>query len=319
MLMRGDIWTADLARAMHDLHPADDSTRDLIAAVLGFEPIAVGAAPTPPTFGPLDPIPIATAPDSAAADQQLPASDLLSRQTAIERLLPLPSLPSRASIGVDAQFEPVDPLRLDAPVPGEYPAISPLLSALAGRFIAKELVSSERVGHEPDLERLIAHMARHELPNPIPLETHRTLARGVQVLVDRGEGMEPFAADQQALVDLLRRLVGHALVSVQTIYEAPDRADPLYPWKPPPPGTPVLALTDLGLGSRADLSGRELIAAWRTAAAVLAPRRSTLVALIPYPRDRWPSELAAVVRLVEWDRPTTAAAARVARDQRSFR
>jgi hypothetical protein len=151
------------------------------------------------------------------------------------------------------------------------------------------------------------------------MERRLTLTRGVQVLVDRGEGMEPFAADQEAFVDLLRRLVGDALVSVQTIYEAPDRADPLWPWEPPPPGTPVLALTDLGLGSRAGLSNVELIAAWRTAAAVLAPRRSTMVGLIPYPRDRWPGELAEVVRFAEWDRPTTAASARVARDRRSFR
>ena len=314
--MRGDIWTADLVRAVHDLHPADDHTRDVIASVLGFEPKAPEPPPLPPTSDPQDVIPIATTPGPSAADEQSSAPDLLSRQTAIERL---PSLPPQVSIGVDVEFEPVDPLLLEAPAAGESPAISPLLSALAGRFIAKELVSSERVGHEPDLERLIAHMARQELPNPIPLEMHRTLARGVQVLVDRGEGMEPFAADQEAFVDLLRRLVGDALVSVQTIYEAPDRTDPLCPWEPPPPGTPVLALTDLGLGSRAELSNAELIAAWRTAAAVLAPRRSTMVGLIPYPRDRWPGELAAVVRFAEWDRPTTAAAARVARDRRSFR
>jgi hypothetical protein len=314
--MRGDIWTADLVRAMHDLRPADDDARDLIAAVLGFETIVSGTPPPPTTSDSGDAITIATTPGPSAADEQLSAPDLLSRQAALERL---PALPSQVSIGVDVEFEPVDPLRLDAPAPGESPAISPLLSALAGRFIAKELVSSERAGHEPDIERLIDHMARQELPNPIPLETRRTLARGVQVLVDRGEGMEPFAADQEAFVDLLRRLVGDALVSVQTIYEAPDRADPLYPWEPPPPGTPVLALTDLGLGSRAERSNAELIAAWQTAAAVLAPRRSTMVGLIPYPRDRWPGELAAVVRFAEWDRPTTAAAARVARDERSFR
>jgi len=313
--MRGDIWTADLVHAVHDLLPADEHTRDLIASVLGFEPNAPEPPPLPPTPEP-QVIAAATAPGPSASGRQTSASDLFSRQAAIERL---PAVPSQVSIGVDVEFEPVDPLLLDQRAPGESPTISPLLSPLAGRFIAKELVSAERVGYEPDLERLIAYMARQELPNPIPLEVQRTLALGVQVLVDRGEGMEPFAADQEAFIDLLRRLVGDALVSVQTIYEAPDQADPLCPWEPPPPGTPVLALTDLGLGSRAELSNTQLIAAWRTAAAVLAPRRSTMVGLIPYPRDRWPAELAAVVRLAEWDRPTTAAAARVARDRRSFR
>jgi hypothetical protein len=315
MLMIGDIWMADLVRAVHDLQPTDDRTRDLIAGVLGFVPIAPGPPPLPKTSEPLDVTSTAPAHGPSAASDRLSAPDLVSPQEAIERL---PTLLPRASIDVEVEFEPVDPLKMEAPT-GQSPAISPLLSALAGRFIAKELVSSERVGREPDLERLVACLARQELPNPIPLEVRRTLARGVQVLVDRGEGMEPFAADQEAFVDLLRRLVGDALVSVQTIYEAPDRSDPLHPWDLPPPGTPVLALTDLGLGSRGELSNAERIAAWRTAAALLAPRRSTMVGLIPYPRDRWPGELAAVVRFAEWDRPTTAAAARLARDRRSFR
>src|SRR6185295_3260403 len=97
MLTRGDIWTADLVRAMHDLHPADDNTRDLIAELLGFEPAAPEPPVPPPIFDPGGAIPIATTPGPSAAEQPS-AQDLVSRQAALERL---PSLPSQVSIGVE--------------------------------------------------------------------------------------------------------------------------------------------------------------------------------------------------------------------------
>ena len=105
-----------------------------------------------------------------------------------------------------------EPLKLQAPVPGVRPKSVPLLSPLAARFIVAELVASSRFGPDPDLGRLVDGLARCEIPQPVPLQEHRTLALGVQVLVDDGEGMEPFADDQQGMLDLVRRLAGEALV-----------------------------------------------------------------------------------------------------------
>ncbi len=84
--------------------------------------------------------------------------------------------------------------------------------------------------------------------------------------MDDGEGMEPFADDQLGLIDVIRGLVGEGVLEVRTIHEVPDSADPLYPWEPPPAGTPVLALTDLGLSGRTEVGIRKLIAAWQSVA-----------------------------------------------------
>ena len=223
----------------------------------------------------------------------------------------LPALaPQEALSEVQAGAEP---LTLQAAVPGPAPRPVPLLSPLAGRFITQELVASSRFGPDPDLNRLIDSLARCEIPQPVPLQERRTLALGVQVLVDEGEGMEPFAADQQGMVDLVRRLVGDALVEVRRIYEVPDPVDPLDPWEPPPPGVPVLALTDLGLAGQVELAARDLAAAWQAVAATLAARGSSLVALLPYPPERWPASFTGCMRLVFWDRSTTTVRARRAR------
>ena len=208
------------------------------------------------------------------------------------------------------------PLMLQASVPGVQPIPIPLLSPLAGRFIVQELVASSRFGPDPDLERLVDGLARREIPQPVPLQEHRTLAFGVQVLVDEGEGMEPFADDQEGMVDLVQRLVGEAIVDVRRIHEVPDPADPVYPWEPPPPGVPVLALTDLGLAGRVERGAADLNAAWQLVAAALAVRGSSVIALLPYPPARWPVSLRDCIDLVPWDRSTTTARARRARSKK---
>ena len=175
------------------------------------------------------------------------------------------------------------PLKLTAVISHPPPMPVPLLSPLAGRFIVQELVTSSRFGPDPDLDRLVDGLARYEIPQPVPLQERRTLALGVQVLVDDGEGMEPFADDQQGMVDLVRRLAGEALVEVRRIHEVPDPADPVDPWEPPPPGMPVLALTDLGLAGRVERGVFDVVTAWQFVAATLAARGSSLVALASLP------------------------------------
>jgi hypothetical protein len=299
-MISASIWIRDLLVAIHELTPSDDKTRDAIADVLGFERAL--AAVEPPS------VPDRKPPQSETTDSGSAPSPRAASLIQIERLPPI--LPRTTPSDIATK---VAPLRLTAEAVGTAPTPVPLFSPLAGRFIVQELISSSRFGPEPDLERVIAFLVRYEIPQPLPLQERRTLARGVQILVDDGEGMEPFTADQQGLVDLIRRLVGDALKDVRSINEAPDPADVIHPWEPPPPGTPVLALTDLGLGGRVERTAAELESAWRSVASILAARGSSLVALIPYHRDFWPARLRACMRLVPWDRPTTATRARLTR------
>ena len=304
------IWISDLAAALDALEPADDGTLRAIAGLLGLERAARPTAPRPPGFAPPSPPPPPDQADGEGEDGPSTAASGRSPFTVAE----LPALTPQETpqpAEVDAE-----PLKLEAPVPGVQPRPIPLLSPLAARFIVQELVASSRFGPEPDLDRLVAGLARREIPQPVPLQEHRTLAFGVQVLVDEGEGMEPFAEDQDAMVDLVRRLVGDAIVDVRQIHEVPDPADPVYPWEPPPPGVPVLALTDLGLAGRVERGAADLDAAWQIVAAALAVRGSCLITLLPYPPARWPASLQGCIDLVLWDRSTTAVRARQARSKK---
>jgi hypothetical protein len=133
------------------------------------------------------------------------------------------------------------------------------------------------------------------------------------VLIDDGEGMLPFVSDQRAFVELARRLLGDALVDVRRIYEAPDAEGLSEGYEPPAPGVPVLALTDLGLAGRTERGMAAVIAAWQAFASANALRGSSLSALVPFPRESWPQQVAACVRLAVWDRSTTTNRARLAR------
>jgi hypothetical protein len=292
-----DIWMADLLACMDALAPADDRARDAIAYLLGFKRTAGSAARPSPAGSPMRGV--ADTGDEPLASA-LATSPLLAED--------LPAIAPRANPG--RHRVPVAPLQLMAVISDSPPTPVSLLSPLARRFIVQELVASNRFGPDPDISRLVDFLARCEIPQAVPLQERRTLARGVQVLIDDGEGMEPFADDQQGMADLVRRLVGDALVDVRRIHEAPDPDDPVEPWEPPPPGTPVLALTDLGLAGRVERGTAELIAAWQFTAGTLAARGSGLAALIPYPTARWPALLTACMRLVHWDRTTTTAQAR---------
>jgi len=300
------IWIRDLRVAMNTLRPADDRTLGAIADLLGFERAA--AAPPPPPPEPEQLPPDETRPGDAGAESApVQASDL---PVTVQDLSAI--APRQAAGGTDAATKP---LVLQVATPGVPPSPVPLLSPLAGRFIAQELVVSSRFGPEPDLIRLVDDLARYEIPQPLPLQERRTLARGVQVLVDDAEGMEPFTADQQRMVEVVRRLAGDALVEVRHIYEVPDPADPVQPWQAPPLGVPVLALTDLGLAGRVERGAAELVAGWQLIADTLAARGSSLVALLPHPPERWPAALVACMDLVPWDRSTTTVRARRARSK----
>ena len=213
------IWVSDLVASIEVLQPANDSTLDAIADLLGIKRVA-GPSPSL-SYKPSHPQQT-TPPPGGADSNSRPSPSASGRLPFTVQELP-PIIPEEAPVQTWGNVEPV---KLQASIPGVPPKPVPLFSPLAARFIAQELVASSRFGPHPDLDRLLDALARCEIPQPVPLQERRTLALGVQVLVDDGEGMEPFAGDQQEMVDLVRRLVGEALVEVRQIYEVPNPADP---------------------------------------------------------------------------------------------
>ncbi len=169
------------------------------------------------------------------------------------------------------------------------------------------LASRPARGQELDLEDIVARIASGQSVSPLRFRCERRLASHVQVLIDLGESMEPFGRDQRELVNDMVNAIGREVVSGLSFFDAPLRGagtGPVSSWgayAPPPRGAPVLALTDLGVGGPPIRRERAMPDEWLDLARLLRTRGSRLVALVPYPRQRWPLGLEREMRLVTWD------------------
>ncbi len=131
---------------------------------------------------------------------------------------------------------------------------------------------------ECDVERTIERLSAGGYSNPFVFRPWRRWGRSLQVLVDRSQHLMPYFDDQERVVAKLRDLLGTEVCEVywgrgpqlseyfrlKTIHPAselpladsPDRSradpfnpppfDPIVMYQPPPPGTRVLVLGDLG-------------------------------------------------------------------------
>jgi len=176
----------------------------------------------------------------------------------------------------------------------------PLLPRRAARDVLDAVASTWQPTSAIDVRRVLADVVARRPVVRLPRVYRPSLAAGLQVLVDRGEGMQPFRPDQREVVAGLRRLIGSGL-DVRRFLDDPwagTRPDDDRTWsrayRPPAPGRPVLVLGTLGRGAR---PRPELDRQWRRLAAMLAGRESPLAALVPARRPGG----AHGVDVVPWD------------------
>ncbi|WP_329333213.1 hypothetical protein OG866_09205 [Streptomyces sp. NBC_00663] len=308
------IWLGDVARAMAALGGGDPETVRAVRELLGVETSADAEAVRPLPVPDGDPLP--QVPD-AAPEFRAPTA------------APGPALP------------PPAPAKVSVPAPGDGPTLlTPLVRAGRPRvaWTTPALATASRTGRPPVREPLLApkstsaiiqaavsrrepdgevdiHRAVGRLAKGLPLSTlprrpAPTLRFGVQVLVDRGTGMQPFHRDQDELIAHIRKTVGQDTTDILHFEDSPGNgagpADrwPWQPYDPPASGTRVLVLTDLGLGGppRHRRAGQ---ADWERFLDRLGRAGCTPVVFLPYPRHRWPSWATDRVRMVPWDRRTT--------------
>lgn len=197
----------------------------------------------------------------------------------------------------------------------EHPSFEPLLVPTWTRALLSAALARRAHDGPLDLERVVELVARGEVTTQLPRLPRPTLARGVQLLIDRGETMLPFLEDQERLEGEVRKVAG--LGFDRTIYfeGCPTRrAGPggKSGWKPyptqdtPKGGTVLLLLTDLGIGRPlwpgASAGERE----WAEFARAMRKRGCPVVALVPYAPARWPAGLQKLMTVIQWDRPTSA-------------
>lgn len=298
-----EVGVGDVVRAFAAVRPDGEHTTRAVAALLGFglhdSPVRLpDVLPAPPPDEP-DPEPeerdAGPAPDDGVVEQLTPVSyDLDGPETT-------------------PRWQAAQPIEaLSADVAAAALPHAPLLAPRSAPALLAAAAATSNEGSVLDVEQLVEVVAAGRPVERLPHVRHRSLVRGVQVLVDHGRGMEPFARDQAELLDDLRRVVGRSAVAVVAFRDAPLRRvlpagarqwRPRY--RPPAPGTPVLALTDLGIGGPSAHSTRSRPSEWLSLATLLARRGSALVALVPYPEHRWPGRLADVAAVLPWDRDTS--------------
>ncbi|WP_433261860.1 hypothetical protein ACQPZF_27960 [Actinosynnema sp. CS-041913] len=321
----GAIWVGDLARAAHVLGITDAGKLRTTAALLGL--VAVRERPVTPIVVehvavevpvtvvgdlPGDP-PLPEQPD-APADTTADAPGQASTPAAF------PTIPDVA--WTTEEHEP-DVWRRVKPVPepeerhlDARPRHVSLLSPRSERAILQTMLSRPVPDGKVDMPALVDSIARGLPIRALPRENVRTSRFGVQVLVDVGPAMAPFATDQRALVDQVRAVVGKHATEVRHFADSPLRGvwhadgDVAGPYHPPAPGCRVLLLSDLGLGGSPLERHRSRRAEWARFTTILRWHGCSPIGLLPFPPRRWPGWLRALLPLVCWDRTTTVSGAR---------
>jgi hypothetical protein len=166
-----------------------------------------------------------------------------------------------------------------------------------------------------DLDLLVREVARRQPLLRLPRHPVPTLVHGVQVLVDRGERMLPFAADQERLVEQIRTVAGRESVEVLSFDGFPGRGAGVGSrrlWRPYPEhgaprrGAVVAVLTDLGAGASVLGSRPGSPAEWLALTERLGRTGNPLVVFMPYQPELVPGDLRRAMTLLHWDRRTGA-------------
>ncbi|MCA1633902.1 MAG: hypothetical protein LC802_09325 [Acidobacteria bacterium] len=333
MIRASEITLGDLVRAFRKLG-ADRVTRFEIAKLLKLTPFEsleelirleqeeearrqagpqVESSVKPPEPSSLDqPLP-EDAPDTARRDIPAAPSDSSPVRSEVKKVggrvqgspswagnfEPLPNAPSAAAAATPTPVKKFEPLLL----PNWTRAI------LSGALSRKSHDGPVNVG------KVVNAIARGEMVTALPRYPRPTLSRGVQVLVDRGATMLPFADDQRWLEREIRLVVGEENAQILSFEGCPTRRagrGPRSEWKTygahyrPRRGTVLLLLTDLGIGRPPSPGTGVRPEEWRSFAEDLRKRGCPLVALVPYAPARWPPALGSLITIVQWDRTTGA-------------
>lgn len=312
MTQPSPIGVSDLIKVLQQLSPSDDEARRSMAGLLGFawaEPTATLMPDPTPAPQPSEPRPSPSpAPESPPMAPQTPKpAEPLATPTAQQMHSALTALEPRQTV-----FS-VDALQRVQEEQAPYLPFAPLFLPNWTRAILAHALATLSVGGSLDIPKLIYLLAQGQPIVQLPNLPWPTLVRGVQVLMDLSEAMLPYRKDQLWLVDELEKTVGQDKVKILSFAAAPllgagsGPQDEWAPYKPPAPGTPVLALTDLGVGRPARLVDVADEADWLNFAAELHKAGCPLIVFTPYPPNRRPTALAGRFPIIHWDRTTTAA------------
>jgi hypothetical protein len=209
--------------------------------------------------------------------------------------------------------------------PGVNPPTQPLFDRVRRRGLLSSALATHVEEGDLDMQRIVATVSAGQPLQYLPRLRVPTLRRGVQVLLDVGQGMDPFAEDQRGLVRALDDVLADDRLEVLRFAGCPTRgvrgeSESSYrAWHPPPHGVPLLAVTDLGIGGPMLDRERPTTGEWLAFTHRVREAGYDIVVFVPYEATRWPRRLQSTMNLIHWSERTTVGAVRRAlRDGRRW-
>ena len=308
-MRRTGTWLGDVADVVRVLGLTAEDDIQKVAAMLGLVYAETAeAAPEPDTIAD-------TVPDSSPVPAPaVPGGPHVSRLRALAPLA-LPVLePERTQPPDEPETSagPVLPEENENGVAAALP-FRPLLRRRTAAGAAAALVQTWAPGSRIDERRAVAFLARRRPVRVLPRRPRLSLHRGVLVLADLSEALDPYGRDQQYVVALVQRVAGRHVAPAGSFENCPSRGVWLLPRSAAVPGRPVLLLTDLGLGGPQAQPARASTAEWVAYAHRVARAGSPAIALIPYPLDQVPAAIRRRMAVVRWDRASVSAVQRARR------
>jgi hypothetical protein len=309
------IFLGDLARAISELGISDPAALKLAAEMLGFNLDAVdagkkGVLPETAVRGSAPIVPSEN--ESETVTSAADVANVSTPETETNKARVVAIELSRTTGQKETWIPEVEPLPRQEDGPIVTPPLIPLLMPQWTRGILSAGLSTWDDEGLLDIEGVTEVLANGENVERFPTLLSLTLGRGVQLLLDKSQAMMPFVRDQAWLLKEIRNVVGADKVEVLRFIGSPGRgagAGPR-PWaayQPPPPGVPVVILSDLGIRQPMLASDWADEDEWVAFADVVVRAHCPLIALVPYKSSRWPRSLTRLMSIVPWDRSTTAA------------
>jgi formylglycine-generating enzyme required for sulfatase activity len=197
---------------------------------------------------------------------------------------------------------------LYAPENARPPAQPPLLPWSRLWPFLKRALGAQRLGHKPDIPRLVERVACGQTLARLPRVSRQTWAGECRLIFDFAPALTPFWADFHDLRRRLQSLRGRAGLSLIAFpdgdpggrcwIDGPDGWREAERCPALAPDAPLLILSDLGWHDAANLRRRR----WLSFGARLKASGRRPVVLAPCPPRRWTADLARTFRPVYWDR-----------------
>ncbi|MEU2742192.1 hypothetical protein ABZ656_44595 [Streptomyces sp. NPDC007095] len=313
----GEIWIADMARVVTSLGVdlADHVTLTEIAELLGMQmpaPVRRASQTGAPHSGAVPPSPQPpppARPSAPATESASPAQPFPDEPTPL--LTPLSSGQSEPRAWAEPALALQDQQPAAHPAPYE-PLLPPSSEAATLHAVLSRIVFEGPV----DLERLLDLVAENAFVTELPRRPVRTLRFGVQLLVDLGEGMQPFLRDEMEILERVAAIAGRHSCEVRYFTDCPlhrcgEGAGWTWkPYRPPASGAKVLVLSDFGQhGNSGGSAAYRLRRDWEAAVDLMRRNGCLPAALAPMPPDRFPAWLTSLMPVLSWDRTTTTARA----------